>query len=140
MDTTVTIPWGEWVQALLPLLGDLVLMALGLALTFASAVLPKPLYSVLMMLRAEQLLKRAVDYGLNATDRAAHGKKLEVDVANTVVREAAAYAVGAAGDVVKWLGGETGLVKKLYARLDIEEDSEIPAGGSEAVSTKRRDA
>lgn len=140
MDTTVTIPWGEWVQALLPILGDLILMALGLALTFAATVLPKPLYRVLMMLRAEQLLKRAVDYGLNATDRAAHGKKLEVDVANAVVYEAATYAVEAAGDVVKWLGGETGLVKKLYARLDIEEDSEIPAVGDKAVSTKRSDA
>jgi hypothetical protein len=137
--TTVTIPWGDWVQVLLPLIGDIILMLLGLALTFAATVLPKPVYRVLMMLRAEQLLKRAVDYGLNATDRAAHGKKLEVSVANSVVYEAANYAVDAAEDVVKWLGGETKLVKKLYARLDIEEDSEILVAGNEAVSTKAPD-
>ena len=121
----VVVPVGEWVATLAELGG---VFALALVL-WALRGLPAPLYRLLMTMRAEQLLSRAVDYGVQSVAGAARERTLTVDVGNRVLASAARYAVDAADDVVEWIGGEDELRRKIIARLDLEPDAEAePAG------------
>ncbi len=107
-DGTVTIPWGDWIADGVQTLASLCLAAL-------SWVLARWAPQWVRMQLTEQLLSRAVDYGIAVVAGAARGKVLEIPVANEVIREAAAYAVANAPATAKWLGST--LEPKLLARL-----------------------
>jgi hypothetical protein len=118
--TDVALPVGDWAAGLADVAGFAVL---ALAV-WALRMLPAPLYRLVMMIRAEQLVARAVDYGVQAVAGAARGRTLTVDVGNRVLAAAARYAVDAADDVVAWLGGEDAVRRKILARLDLEAAAE----------------
>jgi hypothetical protein len=107
-DGTVTIPWGDWIADGAQTLASLCLAAL-------SWVLARWAPQWVRMQLTEQLLSRAVDYGIAVVAGAARGKVLDIPVANEVIREAAAYAVANAPATAKWLGAT--LEPKLLARL-----------------------
>lgn len=115
----VIVPVGEWVG----LLANLTAVALAGFGIFALRMLPAPIYRLLMMLRAEQLIARAVDYGVQSVAGSARGRTLTVDIGNQVIASAAAYAVDAADDLVQWLGGADEVKRKILARLDVEADA-----------------
>lgn len=117
----VTIPWGEWVQGLLPIAGTILLTVLS----WAIAMLPGPLRAIILMTRAEQLLRRAVDYAINATDQAVAGRELEVPVANVVLRRALEYAIEQGGSLARQLGDDRALAKKIIARLPLPPEAKV---------------
>ncbi len=117
--TAVAVPVGDWVG----ILADLSAVALTGVAIFALRMLPAPIYRFLMMVRAEQLIARAVDFGVQSVAGAARGRTLTVDLGNEVLASATRYAVDAADDLVQWLGGAEEVRWKILARLDVEPDA-----------------
>jgi hypothetical protein len=123
----IVVPWGAWLSELSSILATL----LGAIVLWLFRRLPGSVTAILQTMRAEQLIQRAIDYGLNATAGAAKDKVLTVQVGNEVVAKAVAYAIdNGAPYVIRWLGGTDGLVQKIVARLDLEPDAEIDASSS----------
>lgn len=113
----VVVPWGDWLSAMIRPLGDALIAALLGVLTVAAARLPGWLRDILLTARAEQLLRRAAEYGIGVVDGAVKGRVAEVHVTNEVLREALAYAVRHAPDLVEKIGGNTLIREKLIPRL-----------------------
>jgi len=92
----VVVPWGDWLSALLAS-GREVVVGLALAaIAWLVRKLPAQVGDIITAMRLEQLLTRAVDYGIAAVDGAAKGKVLTVPITNSVIAEALNYAVKSA--------------------------------------------
>ncbi len=62
-------------------------------ITFALRFLPSQIQALIRTAQVEQLLGRAIDYGINATANAVKGKTLSVDVGHAVAAQAVKYAL-----------------------------------------------
>ncbi|SKA30938.1 hypothetical protein [Consotaella salsifontis] len=128
-DTAVSLPVGEWVGDVAALL----LAISGSVIMWAFRHLPSSIVQVLKTMQAEQLLGKALAYGINATAGAAKGKTLTVDVGNAVVAQAARYAVNHGPTwLINWMGGMDAIAEKIIARLDVEEAA---AASGDALKT-----
>lgn len=121
-DGQVVIPYGAWIQAIADTAVPTITAVLLALLARLMAVLPAPIVAILQTFRVEQLLDRAIHFGVNAVAGATHGRTLTVPVASQVLETAMDYAVTQAPTLVRWLGGELALREKLFARLEIEAD------------------
>lgn len=121
-DTTVVVPVGNWISDLLSNATEIVGAAVLLAFSWMLKSVPKSVADLLRTMKAEQLLTRAVDYGLNYVKGATKDKSLSVDVGSKVVAEAAQYAVDQApAHLIEWLGGIEAVKKMIMARLTLTE-------------------
>ena len=130
-DTSVSVPWGDWVQAAVGLLNQIALPLVAAIVAWASRILPAALVGYLKMLQVEQLLNRAVGWGLSSVSGAAAGRELKVDVGNQVLAAALTYAIQHAPSLVEWAGGSIALREKIIARLTLEPGATVstsPAG------------
>src|SRR5215207_94743 len=87
--TEIIIPWGTYVSELASLIASFAFAAI----VFGLRRLPGQAVAIMQTLRAEQLLQKAIDYGVNATAGAVKDKTLSVTVANEVIAKAMRYAV-----------------------------------------------
>lgn len=118
VDGRVDVPWGDWVGALAGLLGSIVASAALVALRN----LPGMQQQSFIRDAVEQLLERAIGFGVNRVQGAVRGKQLSVTVGSAVAEEAAEYALRHAPQLVeKFIGDRAKLVEKILARLDLEE-------------------
>lgn len=121
-DTSVTIPWGDWIASAAAHSAEILVMV-GL---WMLRRLPGQLVAVLQMVRADQLLERAVDYGINAVAGAARGRSLTVDVGSEVAAQAIRYAIDNGPRwLIDWMGGEVGIRQKVIARLELVSDAAL---------------
>lgn len=126
----VAVPYGDWVAALLAYSRDGIIALVVAGLGYASRNLPASIGSMIETFRVEQLLKRAVDYGIAAAAGAAKGQTLSIPVANEVIRRAMQYASDNAPTLAARLGGT--LQPKVIARLSGHPDIILPASASSA--------
>ena len=122
----VALPWGDWTAAVLHFAGDNLGILVAAAVAALLRRLPGELANMLAVLRVEQLLDRAIGYGINTAAGAARGRVLRVDVGNAVLAEALRYAVAQAPALVRWAGGPEGIAAKIWARLDLEGTAAAP--------------
>jgi hypothetical protein len=121
-DGQVIVPWGDLLASSANVLVGLAASALAAAL----AMLPASINAMIKTWRVEQLLQSAISYGINTVAGAAKGQTLSVPVANKVIEQALEYAVeNGSASVIKWMGGEGAVEKKIIARLDLEKDASI---------------
>ena len=116
-DGKVVIEYGGWISKAL----DLIVPALVAVVMWGLRKLPANIVAIIEMLRVEQLLKRAIDYGVNATKGATKDAKLEINVANKVLEAAGDYAAAQAPTLVEKMGGLEKLLQKLLARIEVTE-------------------
>lgn len=123
----VEIPLGDWIVAISQFVGQILVPALLGAAVWAGRMISPALGAWLAAQRTaavEQLLQRAVDYGLNAVAGAAKGKVLTVDVGSQVLGEALGYAVRQGpGKLLTWVGGTDALQRMILARLHLDENA-----------------
>lgn len=121
-DTVVSVPIGDWVAG-----GSEILVPVIVGgLLWLVRKLPGGVVDVIRTMRAEQLLTKAVSYGVNAVAGAAKDKTLTVNVGNAVVAQAAQYAIdNGPGWLVGWLGGEAAIRQKIIARLSLDEAAAV---------------
>lgn len=123
---SVSIPWGDFLAAGLEWArGILVAVLLGVTSIGLHKFLPNAAGAV-NMVQVEQLIGRAVDYGITATEGATKGRVVAIPIANAVLEAAADYAIAAAPT----LAGKVGdmLRPKIIARLG--EAGLVPADAS----------
>lgn len=122
VDTIVTIPWGDWLFES----AQVVIAVLGAVVMWGIRQLPARVVAIVQTSQVDQLLKRAIDYGVNTTAGAAKGKALSVDVGNKVLQQAVQYAIDNAPKwLVTWAGGADGLRAKIIARLELESKAAV---------------
>lgn len=117
----VVIPLGDLVAAFASAVGP---AALALLAWIVNRWVP----AIIRPLLTEQLLTRALDYALAATEGAAKGKVLTVPVANEVLRQAGQYAVDhGAPWLLKWIGDtvEPKLIARLSAAGALPEEAHL---------------
>lgn len=107
-DGAVTVPIGDWIAQAVSVVSSVCVAVL-------TAIVARWAPAWVRTYLTEQLLSRAIDYGLGVVAGAAKGKVLEIPIANAVLREAATYAVEHAPTTAKWIGDT--LTPKLIARL-----------------------
>lgn len=140
----VSIPYGQWIEDL----GDiakswLIPTLLGVMTWVVGKYVPAPLRGIannIMRKEAEQLLQRAIDYGIAATSGAKHDETLSIPVANDVLRKGANYALAHGWPkLIDFLDGPDGILQKMMARLDIPAEA-TPAsfGMAPAMPTKAK--
>jgi hypothetical protein len=111
----VAVPYGDWLSDGLAYFRDGIIALVVAGLGFAARSLPASAASLIETMRVEQLLTRAVDYGIAAARGAAKGQTLSIPIANEVIRKAIQYSVdNAPGLAAKY--GPT-LQDKIIARL-----------------------
>jgi hypothetical protein len=123
-DTVVVVPLGSWLERSLMFVRDIIIPGiLGVAVFIAGKIYP----AAILFLRSkyvEQLLTRAVDYGIQATVGATKDKKLEINVGNQVIANALDYAVQQGPThILNWLGGAEAIRRMIFARLNFEDDA-----------------
>jgi hypothetical protein len=127
-DTTITIPWGDWLSSAIGVVGMFIIgVVVPALLAWVLSMLPAPIrawFDQQRIAQVEQLLGRAVDYGLNAVDGAVKGKELSVPVGSAVVAEAAQYAIDhGPSKIIEWLGGPEAVKEMILARLPLQANA-----------------
>lgn len=124
-ETQVSIPWGDWLASILTFANEIVVPLVGVVVAWALKQLPPAVAGYLKTLQVEQLLDRAIGWGLTAVRGAAEGKQLTFDIGNKVAAQAVQYAVDHAPTLVAWMGGPAKLKEKILARLDVTEGTVV---------------
>jgi len=140
--TAVSIPWGNWLDAfiaqiILPILSVLIVSAVAWAAKFLPASL-RAYATTKNTAAVEQLLGKAISFGLTKVEGAAAGQTLTVPVGSSVLATSAQYAVDHGPTwLLNWAGGEQGIREKILARLPIEpaaDGSQVLAQAAPAIS------
>lgn len=123
-DTTkVTWAYGAVIQQWASAIGTLAFAAVAWLLR----LLPGQIYAVLVAARADQLLQKAIDYGINMVKGASKDKALSIDVHNEVLAKALQFVIdNAPGWLQTWMGGPEQIANKIVARLNIQPDGHPP--------------
>jgi hypothetical protein len=122
IDGVVNIPWGDWFYEG----ASAIITVLGMAIAWGLRHLPARLVALAQTLQVEQLLRNAVEFGINRTAGAVKGQALPVPIANKVLEQALEYAVKyAPGWLLNWVGGEEGVKDKLIARIPVAKEGAI---------------
>lgn len=116
--TDVTVPLGDWLTGLSGLVTTL---AGPLFLAFVAIIgkdLPPAAVNWLKTQQVEQLLEKAIQFGLNKAIQAAPDK-VTVPTHSEIIAGAAQYAVDHAPGIVAWAGGAKAIEDKILARLTL---------------------
>lgn len=131
-DTVVTVPVGSWVDHA----AGLIATVLGALVVWGLRLLPASIQQILRTAQAEQLLDKAINYGVNAVADATRDKTLSVNVGNAVVAQSLQYAIDhGPGWMIDWLGGEAAIRQKIIARLDLEPAAAVTIDGTSLVKS-----
>lgn len=119
----LAIPYGDILSGALGYISTILLAIIMWAMRF----LPAQLYSLLMTMRVEQLLAKAVSFGANAVAGATKDKVLSVEIGNKVLREAVSYALDHGGPLLlRFMGTPAEVAEKVWARLDVAPEVTKP--------------
>lgn len=120
-DTSITIPWGDWLAAILGQVAASISVILLAVLTWLSTKLPPAVQAFITTERikqVEQILERAITYGLQQAATGVKGKTANVDVKNEAVETALQYVIDhGPAKLIAWMGGIDAIREKIIARL-----------------------
>ncbi|MCW2276401.1 hypothetical protein GJ654_18920 [Rhodoblastus acidophilus] len=128
--TAVVIPWGDWLKEIIVSVGSL-------AVAVLSFVIAKWAPAYVKVFLTDDLIAKAVNYGLGAVEGAVAGKTLTLETTNEVLAAAEQFAVASAPRVSKWAGDNLRplILSKLAASGIVPETVSADAVGA-AVVTK----
>lgn len=116
---TVQVPWGSWFYNAAVFTGTILTAVVIPAVMKAAG----PFAAILQMARVDQLLEKAIAFGVNRVAGASKDAVLNLQIGNDVIREAASYAVRHAPDLVTKMGGEAVIREKILARINLSPDA-----------------
>jgi hypothetical protein len=129
-NSNVVIPWGNWLSQFASAIAMLTIPVVG----WLFRKLPEQWAGMLIGARVDQLLAKAIDYGINSVAEASKNKTMSAPIANEVLRSALQYAVDNAPNLVKMAGGVDLVIQKIIARLDTSEGVGVVAGPAIAAT------
>ena len=122
-DTTVTIPYGQWLaDYVIPIAGFALLVLVILAIGYVIKLLPPWAQTLVETQFRDHLVKLAADAinaGVQATKNAVFEQELSINVGNEAIAKAAqAFIDTAPKDAVAKLGGVEGVTKWLLTQAE----------------------
>ncbi|AWB21259.1 hypothetical protein DA075_10330 [Methylobacterium currus] len=133
----VTIPYGSWLTSAAAGIQEIVVSVIMAVIAFACRRLPAAIGAVVRGLLTQQLVERAIAFGMSTVAGAAAGKTLSVPVGNAVLANALNYAVEhAPGWFLKWAGGEQAIRDHIIALLPMDQDASLAPATSTAVASQ----
>ncbi|WP_070998790.1 hypothetical protein [Methylobacterium sp. C1] len=126
----VTVPLGTWIASYAQAAVELVTAVVMAAITWGLRRLPASIGAVVKGLITQQLVEKAISFGVNTVAGAAKDKTLSFDVGNQVLANALNYVVEhTPGWLLSWTGGVNAIRDHIIALLPVED------GASLATST-----
>lgn len=121
-DTTVTIPYGNWISAVLPFIGFIVLLGVIILLAYVIKFLPPWAQSLVAVAGQKELIgyaKQAINTAVMATQGAVKDKEIKLDVGNPLVAKAVQTAIDTWPQAaIDKLGGVDGVKKFVISQLE----------------------
>ncbi|HRO04593.1 MAG TPA: hypothetical protein PLS69_13405 [Terricaulis sp.] len=143
IDGEAVVPWGQW-------LSDLIGGAFAIifaALLWLMRKLPSNITAMVNGISQamgqgsmNELLEKAVNYGVNVTKDAVRNQTMTIKVGNEVLERATEYAIRHAPGLVAKYGGLSTLREKIVARLELDADASVPAPRPPVQSLLQGDA
>ncbi|MHC2251055.1 hypothetical protein ACVILK_000747 [Bradyrhizobium embrapense] len=120
-DTTkVTWAYGATVSQWATAIGTMIFAFV----TWLLRKLPAQVYAILVSVRADQLLQKGIDYGINMVQGATKDKALTADVHNQVVAAALQYVLDHGSDwLAQFIGTPEQIAQKIIARLNLAPEA-----------------
>ncbi|GAN52634.1 hypothetical protein ME121_6812 [Methylobacterium sp. ME121] len=126
----VTVPLGTWIASYAQAAVEIVTAVVMAAITWGLRRLPASIGAVVKGLITQQLVEKAISFGVNTVAGAAKDKTLSFDVGNAVLANALNYVVEhTPGWLLSWTGGVNAIRDHIIALLPVED------GASLATST-----
>lgn len=122
--TDVTIPVGDWLQGFGAFISEIALPLIGLLVAWVARKVPAAYVTAQNRAAVEQLLEKAVQFGINRAIQLAPDK-LVLPVSNEVIAHATQYAVDQAPKVVAWAGGADAIKDKILARITLTPNADV---------------
>lgn len=136
----VTVPYGTWLTSGAAGIQEIVVSIVMAVIAFACRKLPAVIGTVLKGILTQQLVERAISFGMNTVTGAVANKTLDVSVGNTVLANALNYAVTHAPEwFIKWVGGASAIRDHIIALLPMEADASLQASTPTALGATTSD-
>ncbi len=124
--TSVDLPWGDWITAVLQPAAAVLVPLAAAAVTAGIAKISPWASLVLSRNRVQSAIQAGADFGINAVAGAAKGKTLSVPVGSAVVAEGAQWVVNTTpARVVKKAGGAEGIAGMIFRALPLDEHASV---------------
>ena len=119
--SAVSVPWGDWLVALLQPASAVLVPIAAAAVTAGIARVAPWAASVLTRDRVEAAIRAGAAYGQNAVAGAAKGRTVSVDLGAAVVAAGARHVLATApAHVVRRAGGAEGVAARIFRALPLE--------------------
>ena len=136
----VTVPLGTWIASYAAAAQEIVVALIMALITFACRKLPAAAGSVVKGILTQQLVERAIAFGMSTVSGAMKDKTLSVSVGNAVLANALNYVVQHAPEwFVKWAGGPNAIRDHIIALLPMEADASLASSTPTALGTTTSD-
>ena len=117
----VSVPWGDWLVALLQPASAVLVPIAAAAVTAGIARVAPWAASVLTRDRVEAAIRAGAAYGQNAVAGAAKGRTVSVDLGAAVVTAGARHVIATApAHVVRKAGGAEGVAARIFRALPLD--------------------
>lgn len=120
--TVVTIPYGDWIAAVLPFLGAVLLLGLMILVGYGLRFLPpwaQALASKAILDQVQKYAADAIEWGVQAAQGAVKGQTVSVQVGSEIVAAAVQHAIDTwPKAVIDRLGGAAGIKNEIIKRLE----------------------
>lgn len=121
-DTSVHIPIGDWIAAVMPVVSFVGAILLVVLAGFGIKLLPpwaQALASTALQKEGVALASQVINWGVQAVEGATKGKEIDLNVGNAIVAKAAQEAINTwPKNVVDRLGGLDGVKKFIVTQLE----------------------
>ncbi len=119
-DGIVSIPYGEWISSV----AQVVLSLATAIVMWALRAVPVQWAATAKAARVDQLLLKAIEFGIGKVSGASKDQVLKLPVANAVLEKAIEYALKHGPALLKDVGIDNVLLReKIIARLDVHPDA-----------------
>lgn len=124
--TSVDLPWGDWITAVLQPVSA-VLVPLAAAAATAGIAKVSPWASLfLSRARVQSAIQAGADYGVNAVAGAVKGKTLTVPVGSAVIAAGVQHVVNTTPQrVLDKAGGAEGIASMIFRSLPLDEHASV---------------
>lgn len=124
--TTATLPWGDWLLAVLPAVSQVVVPIAAVAITAGVAKVSPWAALFLSRARVQSAIQAGADYGINAVAGAAKGKTITVPLGSAVVAKGTQWVVDTTpAKVIEKAGGAAGIAGMIFRSLPLEEHASV---------------
>ena len=126
--TTASLPWGDWLLAVLPAVSNVAVPIAATAITAGIYKVAPWAQLFLSSARIEDMVQRGAAFGQNAVQGVVKGKAITVPLGSAVIAEGVQHILDTAPQrAINKAGGAAGIATRIFRALPLDENSSISA-------------